>query len=1242
MADRGDTHYHVPSLNNWFLFSSLFLLATVFWTVIDDWNAEWKTYQRDFRELELEHSQAALAELEARGDLVSEARLQGLVDEATAQLEGKRTELDEAAEEAYRLKEERYAIEERFKTAKSQFGWGKYLHEGDELGGADGDEFEDLAEAKNLADALGLEFEDATAAQQTADDHVAELRSGLSATEKDLALNTGDLSQVRKRIEALDPSDIVVQAADLVRDFPGLDFVGPNLKVRKEIPANLTFELNFTKKQRIDMCTTCHMAIDQAGFEDAEQPFATHPQLDLYLTSKSAHPMKEIGCTICHRGSGESLSFQHVDHRPSDEHEAEEWHEEHHWHKQHHWDYPMLSSADTEASCIQCHTDTMETIADDAPTVTKGYRLFEQYGCYSCHKVEWFPTERRPGPSLKNLQAKLTPGFVDAWITKPKAFRPTTWMPQFYHLENWPDDEVVVVSEYGSGPEILGQQWNDTTVAAITAYLFDNHPKQELPPIPLQGDAERGRETFRVTGCLACHNMAPYPGEEPEYPDLAFEANESNSFGPNLRGVASKIDKTWLYHWVKDPEAYWPGTRMPNMRLSEQEAADIAEYLMVDPDGVFTDTPDGWQESSSPIDITALREQARWMFDKEGRRELDRRFAGENPDVRWDQADVLAVAVGEASVRSAGCFSCHEIGGMEKGQRIGTELTKWGTKTVDKLDFGMAYRTELAGDQGPLAPLDHSYREGWLSRKLHHPRSYDIQKVKNPKERLRMPWFDFTDDQVDALRTFVVGLVNDEVSHARMEPTAEQASADIGARVVRQKNCAACHEMDPGTITYTPDGGHFSGTPITAEAEIRQLEGDTRNPTMDSMAALQEEFAGWEEYYEEDLEEIYIRLLAVSPEAGAPNDSVTIPLENLIDVSPADGGAFVDLITDYYLNGVNVPDPEAAEDEDPYFPWTFGYDEDTDENLIADVDGVERAYGGVDYDKLRWTFAPPVLWNEGHKVQRDWFFSFLQDPVRLREQLRVRMPSFNFARGEAESVADYFASKARDAWPSRWARTMRLALGRKVRPELADSGDHGWTDGQQMGWPVARLMTSKGGGLPLDEVAEGAGISVEALAGIERGYKPDVSAKFQKVLDWGTGQGFSMTGPPTADYESIMRRSPSHLAAREGMIPLGERVAIQGPNCYSCHPDPDGRIFPDTPIAWAPSLEYARERLREEWVREWMWSPPSIYPGTSMPENFSADQPQYQSVFPSSDNRAQIQAVLDWLFNMDRAAPISD
>lgn len=1230
----------------WFLVGSIALLGTVVWTVIDDWNAEWKTYQRDFRALELEMSQEALAALEAEGALATEAELQSAVDAATGRLEERQAELDELQDEVYRLKEVRYAVEEKFKMSKSKLGWDKYVHEEELLQGSEENDLEVLGEVSDETAAAALVFEDATKEYEDAQARLIEMQAGVAEAEAQLSVNTRALAQVRKRIEALDPSDIPTQAANIVRDFPGLDFVGPSLKVQKFLPPGLTFELNFTKKQRIDMCTTCHMGIDREGFEDAPQPFTTHPNLDLYLTSKSAHPAKDIGCTICHRGSGEALSFQHADHRPDNEEEEEAWHDEYHWHKQHHWDYPMLSSKDTEAGCIQCHTSSMELIAADAPTATKGYRLFEQYGCYSCHKVEWFPTERRPGPSLTNLASKLTPEFVDAWIEHPKAFRPTTWMPKFFHLENWPEDEVIVESEYGQGPPIMGKDWNNTAIAAITEYLFTNHPKKELPPVPVEGDAERGREAFRLTGCLACHNMAPYPGEEAEYPDPAFVANESNSFGPNLRGVATKIDQTWLYHWLKNPQEYWPGTRMPDMRLDDQDAADIASYIMSDPDGVFSDVPADWQVDRSPMDSATLREQARWLFDKNGRRELERRFAGENPDVRWDDTQTLAVAVGEGMVRQYGCFSCHEITGLEEAQRIGAELTKWGTKTVDKLDFGMAYRSVLEGDQGPLEPLDHHYREGWLTRKLHHPRSYDIQKVKNPKERLKMPWFEFTEDEVDAIRTFVVGLVENEVELAKMVPTAEQASANHGAQVIRQKNCAACHEIDPGTVTFRPDSDEFGLDQITAHGEILQFDGDTRLPSMESLAALKDDIAGWEEYYEEDFEEIIIQLQEVTPEAGAPKDTVIVPVDQVVDVTPAYGGAFVDLVTDYYLGGVNVPDlefdpndPENA-DEDPWYPWTFGYDEDTDENLIEDVDGVTRAYESEEYAKIRWTFAPPVLWNEGHKLQPDWFYSFLHDPVSLREQIRVRMPSFNYERGEAEAVADYFAYKARQEWPSRWARTMRLTLGRDARSELSDANAHSWAPGQDKTWPIANVTQQKGTGLTLAEVAQGAGLAPSVVAAIEEGSKPDTLASFTKLFDWGTEQGFSMVGPPSESYEQIMRRTPTHLAQRESMIPVGELLAAEGVNCYQCHPN--NGVFPETPIAWAPSLTHTEERLREPYVFEWLWSPPSVYPGTAMPENFAADQPQYQAQFPNSTNLEQIQAILDWLYNLDRAAPVVD
>ena len=110
----------------------------------------------------------------------------------------------------------------------------------------------------------------------------------------------------------------------------------------------------------------------------------------------------------------------------------------------------------------------------------------------------------------------------------------------------------------------------------------------------------------------------------------------------------------------------------------------------------------------------------------------------------------------------------------------------------------------------------------------------------------------------------------------------------------------------------------------------------------------------------------------------------------------------------------------------------------------------------------------------------------------------------------------------------------------------------------------------------------------------------------------------------------------------QGPVHIGRELATKGVNCYQCHFH--GGTAPDqkeAPISWAPDLARVHERLREDWTEQWLWNPASIYPGTSMPGNFQGDPPQYQNVYPDSSNEQQIQSVLDWLFNMDRAAPLA-
>src|SRR5207253_10105678 len=54
-------------------------------------------------------------------------------------------------------------------------------------------------------------------------------------------------------------------------------------------------------------------------------------------------------------------------------------------------------------------------------------------------------------------------------------------------------------------------------------------------------------------------------------------------------------------------------------------------------------------------------------------------------------------------------------------------------------------------------------REGFIWQKLHEPRSYDYKKTQNKgyNERLRMPQFNLDDEQIEAIITFVRGLVSE-------------------------------------------------------------------------------------------------------------------------------------------------------------------------------------------------------------------------------------------------------------------------------------------------------------------------------------------------------------------------------------------------------------------------------------------------------------------------------------------------
>ena len=146
---------------------------------------------------------------------------------------------------------------------------------------------------------------------------------------------------------------------------------------------------------------------------------------------------------------------------------------------------------------------------------------------------------------------------------------------------------------------------------------------------------------------------------------------------------------------------------------------------------------------------------------------------------------------GLALVRNYGCAACHEIAGLEEEQRTGTELTKEGSKPLERLDFALL---------GHQAEKEGWYtHKGFFEHKLQDPAIYDTGKEKAGQDRLKMPNFNLSKPEIDAVTTLLEGSVDATVP-ARYFYNPTDARQDIidGWWVVRKYNCMGCHKVHAG------------------------------------------------------------------------------------------------------------------------------------------------------------------------------------------------------------------------------------------------------------------------------------------------------------------------------------------------------------------------------------------------------------------------------------------------------------
>lgn len=88
------------------------------------------------------------------------------------------------------------------------------------------------------------------------------------------------------------------------------------------------------------------------------------------------------------------------------------------------------------------------------------------------------------------------------------------------------------------------------------------------------GSVLRGQEAIRSYGCMSCHSIPGIKGATARVgPPLAGIASRSY-----IAGVLSNTPDH-LIEWLRDPPGVDPKTAMPNMKVTERDARDIAAYL---------------------------------------------------------------------------------------------------------------------------------------------------------------------------------------------------------------------------------------------------------------------------------------------------------------------------------------------------------------------------------------------------------------------------------------------------------------------------------------------------------------------------------------------------------------------------------------------------------------------------------------------------------------------------------------
>ena len=338
----------------------------------------------------------------------------------------------------------------------------------------------------------------------------------------------------------------------------------------------------------------------------------------------------------------------------------------------------------------------------------------------------WIPELNVTDRCVTCHQGIMQPSLADPSVPEP--FR--THVPIPHRVRDW----GCVVCHRGQGPATELQEAHETTKAWERPLLPAGYTQASCGVCHRAGVPEtprynRGRDVLVTLNCTGCHRL-----QDVERPTM---------LGPDLTNIASKVNRQWIYKWLKEPRTVTddkgnvtvngyeneeePG--MPKFRLDENELGALSAYLI------------------------SLQSKAIEPY----------KF---NPGVAaaWEKKPDLADQ-GQVRFRQMFCTTCHAIAVTRAGEsqliggEIGPELTKIGSKV----------------------------NPDWLVAWLRDPQSY--------LPHATMPRYNWSDEDLFLVTRYITSSLTDPDLLKDVPQLGAPTSAEIqrGKRLFVEKGCSSCH-----------------------------------------------------------------------------------------------------------------------------------------------------------------------------------------------------------------------------------------------------------------------------------------------------------------------------------------------------------------------------------------------------------------------------------------------------------------